>query len=72
MQGRTASECKVFWHGHTCPNNPSINRSKTWKTAENKKLRECVERNKSKNWMKIAKEHNVCILLYIFIYGKLR
>ena len=61
MQGRTASECAVFWHGHSCPDNPSINRTKTWKLGENKRLKECVEKSEERDWVTIAKQHNVCI-----------
>ena len=65
MQGRNAAECKFFWHGHSCPDNPSINRNKTWSKQENNKLKECVQKNKEKDWIKIAKQHNVCLLYFI-------
>ena len=57
MQGRSGDECRHFWSGHSCIDNPSINRSKTWSKAETKSLKEAVESHEERDWSAIAKQH---------------
>lgn len=59
MQGRTESECKVFWNGHVCCHNPTINRSRTWPKQSNESLKEIVEAHHETMWERIAEQHNV-------------
>eukprot|EP01084_Bolivina_argentea_P001010 1867_1 len=58
MQNRTASECKVFWNGHTCLDNPNINRNKIWNKKENNKLLSIANKYSEYNWICISNEHN--------------
>eukprot|EP01083_Nonionella_stella_P084216 233084_1 len=57
MQGRTASECEIFWKSHHCTDNPSINRSTKWSKQENAKLVQMVQQNDEKDWIAIAQQH---------------
>lgn len=59
MQGRTASECKVFWNGHACPHNPNINRSRTWCKRDNESLKRIAEAHSESDWQRISQQHAV-------------